>query len=122
MTEFRPDILQYFANHTIKSKCIYENLDDCWLWTGGKFAQSYASDVSYGGIRPYKNSKKKYQAHRIAYKLFCGELDDKEMLCHKCDTKSCVNPRHLEKGNQTKNLLDYHRRYKPYLLEKLSAE
>ena len=122
MQEFRPDIHEYIQSHTIKAKCIYEDLDDCWLWIGGKFAQSYATNMSYGGIRPYKNSNKKYQAHRIVYKLFCGELNDDENLCHKCDTKSCVNPNHLEIGDQHKNLLDYYRRYKPYLNEKLSAE
>jgi hypothetical protein len=34
-------------------------------------------------------------AHRIAYLLAFGELDDSLVIHHTCENKLCVNPRHL---------------------------
>jgi hypothetical protein len=120
--QLRDDISDYIENRVVKSPCIYPSLDPCWLWVGGQYGGLNESGSQlYGGIRPYKNSTKKYRVHRITYQIFCGELNENQMLRHRCDTKSCCNPTHLELGTQRDNMLDYHRRHKPYL-QKLSTE
>lgn len=119
--QFRDDLQDYIQNRIVKTPCIYPELDPCWLWVGGTYGGGASESRLYGGIRPYKNSQRKYRIHRITYQMFCGELNENQMLRHRCDTKSCCNPNHLEVGTHRENLLDYHRRYKPYL-QKLSTE
>jgi len=120
--QFRDDIKEYIEARIVKSACIYPDLEPCWMWAGGHYGGvNNAGSHLYGGIRQYKNSQKKCRIHRITYQIFCGELSEKQMLRHRCDTKSCCNPKHLELGTQRDNMLDYHRRHKPYL-QKLSTE
>ncbi len=45
-------------------------------------------------------------AHRVAYYLHNGEIDNKLNVCHSCDNKLCCNPEHLWQGTQKENLQD----------------
>lgn len=69
----------------------------CWIWNGHK------NDVGYPMI--WKDGKA-VRAHREMYKLFVGELDENKVVCHKCDTPSCVNPDHLFSGTRLDNNRD----------------
>ena len=67
----------------------------CWLWTRGKTAGGYGSLV-LDGRRQY--------AHRVAYRLFKGEVPAGYELDHLCRNTSCLNPAHLEAVTHTENV------------------
>jgi len=79
---------------------------DCWEWLGCK------SKYGYGNMTV---SQQVYQAHRIIYFLsFPDEITlkapkykwVKEFVLHKCDNRSCCNPKHLFLGNYDDNNKD----------------
>src|SRR5436305_11849569 len=53
----------------------------CWLWRG------MVVGSGYGMVR---FERKMYAAHRLAWKLFRGEIAPGLAVCHKCDVRTCV--------------------------------
>jgi GrpB-like predicted nucleotidyltransferase (UPF0157 family) len=56
------------------------------------------------------------RAHRVSYASFVCEPGDKLVL-HKCDNRLCVNPEHLELGDNDTNMrqmAERGRAHKPY--------
>jgi hypothetical protein len=49
---------------------------------------------------------KKEKAHRIAWKLYKGEIPKGFELLHSCDVKSCCNVNHLKIGTHAENMKD----------------
>ena len=70
--------------------------NDCWLWAGPQ-AKGYGV-LNIGG----KNAK----AHRISYILHYGEIPERKIVCHHCDTPLCCNPQHLFIGTHRDNVHD----------------
>lgn len=70
----------------------------CWLWVGG-----FRPKDGYGNI---KVSGKRWQAHRLAYELYCGPVQEGQQVMHSCDNTACVNPEHLSLGSNHDNVQD----------------
>jgi hypothetical protein len=76
-----------------------ENPDACWNWSG------WTNNVGYGQL--ILASGKRIYAHRMAWELAsCCPIPDGAFVLHRCDNSKCVNPRHLEIGDQQKNMRD----------------
>jgi hypothetical protein len=70
----------------------------CWIWKGTVNNVWGYGQFSVDGVY--------YRAHRFAYELVKGKIPDGLLVCHSCDNKLCVNPKHLWVGTQSDNIRD----------------
>ncbi len=86
-------------------KKVDQNLGDsgCWPWIAGKDQNKYGvSRFTAKG----QNKSKITKAHRVSWILTYGEIPSDQVVRHKCDNPTCVNPNHLELGTQKDNMDD----------------
>lgn len=83
------------------SKVEIRGENECWIW------QATTNQSGYGRIRVNGTL---FQAHRIAYVIRNGSIDDALFCCHTCDNPPCCNPSHLFLGTASDNMQDMSRK------------
>ncbi len=69
----------------------------CWLWEG---------TINNKGYGSFHVSKERHsaKAHRFSFETFIGPIPDDFVIDHKCRTRCCVNPDHLEPVTNDENM------------------
>lgn len=72
--------------------------DACWPWLAFKEKNGYGK---------FKWKGKKTPAHRVAFEIANKRAPTSGMdICHRCNFRSCCNPKHLYEGTRSQNMLD----------------
>ena len=92
----------------IESK-VTKDSSGCWLWTG------YIDKTNgYGCITIKRKTKK---VHRVSWELVNGSIPKGMCICHHCDVRNCINPKHLFLGTHADNRKDCVKKGRHYKAE-----
>lgn len=81
----------------MKAAFIVDPVTGCHNWTRAKTGSGYGAIVI---------NQRTLCAHRIAFELANGPIDDDALVLHSCDNPACVNPAHMRLGTHEDNMND----------------
>ncbi len=94
----REDAVSYFNRNYV-----VDGQTGCWNWTGPLFDKGYGYFKNIG----LTSKRSAIPASRAAWLIFKGPLTARQMVCHKCDNRRCVNYEdHLFIGSGKINMQD----------------
>ena len=96
-----PKFNYYFKLKQFLTRVEVGEEDECWIWQGSRTGKCYGTFTW-----PEKHI---VNAHVAAYVLFVGHRHGLQ-VCHSCDNKLCINPKHLWLGTQTQNIEDMYKK------------
>lgn len=69
--------------------------ETCWFFMGARHSAGY-------GV--FRQDKKLYYCHRVAYEAVKGPIMEDKFITHVCNNTACCNPEHLTAGTQSENM------------------
>ncbi len=81
----------------------------------------FQSSIQKDGYGRFHFRGQQWQAHRVAYTLFVGEISEGVRLLHSCDNRCCVKVEHLRLGSDADNIRDMDAKGRRGTKAKLSA-
>ena len=70
---------------------------DCFVWSGTQTSTGYGRFLVGG---------RAVRAHRLAYILWVGPIEDGALVLHQCGNRLCCKPLHLRQGTSKDNAQD----------------